>query len=706
MLPGAPALFTGRDRDVRQLMGALDPRAAGRPVVAVSGLAGVGKTALALAVAHAVRGEGWFPGGALFVDLRGYDPEAPGSAEQAVLSFLRVLGVPDQEVPATSEGQFARYRAELASRDGVLVVLDNAGGGEQVAPLLPGEGDGHRVLVTSRDVLDSLPVRQFGVEALSPEASRELIEESLSAYDPGDRRALDEPDAVRELGVLCGHLPLALLIVAALLRRRRSRSVAALAEELGEAEDRVRALEARGVDQYRRRLSLRPVLEVMYERLEPQLARMFRLLGVVPADFIRVWHAAVVSEAESPDQVEELLDDLTAASLLTRLPGAKLWQMHDLVRLYAQTVVANEEADRAREQLLTEYRIGITQVAEFITGTRRTSETFTGGRGQALAWFDAERAAILNTVQWTRSRNPKVVREAVKLALPLSIPLSYRRAHEEWAEVLTLARDAAVMLGLAEAEALALSYLVIPLGELRRFGEAADAHQQALDAYDRLGDASGRAEAWNNFSHALRESRRYTEAIAGCEEHLRNRLATGDQYGAAIARVNLGMTLRLAGQPAEAYDALSLAVAECARVEDRDGEAHASTVLGTILVDLGRSAEAVGVLTRALGITAETGNWLTRSQGWNCLGAAYTHLGRYEEAIDAFTRPERWHSFHGDEHTRTITQLNLGKTLLKMGAPAQSLTTSAQPLPTSPPTPNTPSTTTSPTPKPPQTAAS
>ncbi|MFJ9247110.1 NB-ARC domain-containing protein [Streptomyces sp. NPDC101776] len=284
-LPAAPAVFTGREDEVVELLSALDPGVGGGSesvvISAVSGLGGVGKTALALCVAHAARGRGWFSGGALFVDLRGYD-EVPVTADQAVLALLRALGVGDTDLPPTADDQYARYRGELSSREPVLLVLDNASDPAQIAPLLPGEGSGHRVLVTSREVQDSLPVRQFRVDELTPDASRELIDRSLRRFDPGDRRVAEEPEAVQQLGELCGHLPLALLIVSALLRRGRQRPIATVVSKLQVASDRVRALKFKGVDQYGKDLSLRPVLDVMYARLEPELARAFRMLGQAP----------------------------------------------------------------------------------------------------------------------------------------------------------------------------------------------------------------------------------------------------------------------------------------------------------------------------------------------------------------------------------------------------------------------------------------
>ncbi|MEV6498510.1 hypothetical protein [Streptomyces prunicolor] len=247
------------------------------------------------------------------------------TADQAVLALLRALGVGDADLPPTAAEQYARYRGELSSREPVLIVLDNASDPAQIAPLLPGEGGGHRVLVTSREVQDSLPVRQFRVDGLAPDASRDLIERSLRRYDPGDRRVADEPEAVRQLAELCGHLPLALLIVSALLRRRK-RPVSTLVGELQAAEDRVRALRAKGVDQYGKELSLRPVFDVMYARMEPELARVFRLLGQAPGDSIGLGVAVALTSLER-EYLEPLLDELAAVSLLTPFPEG--WALGD-----------------------------------------------------------------------------------------------------------------------------------------------------------------------------------------------------------------------------------------------------------------------------------------------------------------------------------------------------------------------------------------
>ena len=161
-------------------------------VSAVAGLAGVGKTALAIQAAHTARAAGWFPGGVLFLDLHGYDEQAvqPG---QALDALLRALGIPAEHIPPGTEERAGLYRSALAQiTDPVLVVADNASAEAQVRLLLPGPGP-HRVLVTSRHTLAGLGARLLDVKVLDGAAAIALVEEVLRAARPGDDRISQRP---------------------------------------------------------------------------------------------------------------------------------------------------------------------------------------------------------------------------------------------------------------------------------------------------------------------------------------------------------------------------------------------------------------------------------------------------------------------------------------------------------------------------------
>ncbi|WP_405990586.1 tetratricopeptide repeat protein [Streptomyces sp. NBC_00986] len=674
-LPAAPAVFTGREDEVAELLGALDPGVGGGSesvvISAVSGLGGVGKTALALCVAHEARGRGWFSGGALFVDLRGYD-DVPVTADQAVLALLRALGVGDTDLPPTADEQYARYRGELSSREPVLIVLDNASDPAQIVPLLPGEGGGHRVLVTSREVQDSLPVRQFRVDGLSPDASRDLIERSLRLSDPGDRRVADEPEAVRQLAELCGHLPLALLIVSALLRRRRQRPVSTLVGELRTAEDRVRALRAKGVDQYGKELSLRPVFDVMYARMEPELARVFRLLGQAPGSDIGLGPATSLTVLP-PEKLRPLLDDLAAASLVTPSPGGGRWQMHDLVRLYAQAVAAGtpeleEEAKSARRSLLFYYAQGAWAAKFTIRGERddEVPDLFDGSLVRALSWCDSERTGLVTAALWTESDDPVQTRCALGLAIGLESYLNHHRAYSEWATVARAACVAAHRLEDPEDEAEAWDSLGRALYGLRRFEEALDSYGHAVRIYAELGDKDGQAQSWNNLGIALRELRRSEEAVDAYTHSLNLFIELDNHHAAAAALSNIGTLLADRGQLGEAHACLTEALEIHCKVGDLQGEAGTWCNLGVVLLHLDRAEEAHSHLTHALGLCAELGNWHGRAQAWNNLGRVLLSLGRLNEAIAAHTRARDWYAALDDSHSEALASLNLACTLLDL----------------------------------------
>jgi tetratricopeptide (TPR) repeat protein len=671
-LPAAPADFTGRAEEAARLLGVLAPEAGegSAPVAAVAGLGGVGKTALALHVAHTARERGWFPGGSLFVDLRGYD-EAPLSADQAVLSLLRALGVPDGDLPPTAAEQYASYRSVLAGCDPVLIILDNVCDAAQIAPLLPGEGAGHRVLVTSREVQDSLPVRQFTVEALSPGDARTLMDRSLGRRDPDDHRVADEPEAIRQLAELCGHLPLALLIASALLSRRRQRPVATLTAELKAATDRVHALRARGVDQYGKELALRPVFDVMYARQEPELARVFRLLGQAPGDSIGIGPAVNLTSL-LPERLQPLLDDLTAASLLTAFPGGLRWQMHDLVRVYARAVVAEdpalcEEAAEARQRLLAYYLQGaLSAKAHIQWRPDDIPSVFEGGRDHAVNWLESERTGLLAAARWTDTTDIRQTRGAVSLALSLDSYLAHRRAYDDWLTLTLNTCNVVARIDEPAAEAMAHGQLGLALHGLRRFEEAVDAHRHTRRLHERRGERDGEAKVCNNLGLSLRALRRHGEAIDAYTDSLRIYQELGELHSAAVVRSNIAVVLDEWGRLDEALDELEQALVTHMDLHDRTNEAQVRNSLGIVLRRLGRPEESVSALTRSLGLCAELGEWHGRAKAWNNLGLALRDLGRWEDSLAAHTRARDWYEFLGDGHAEASAWSNLGHTLLDL----------------------------------------
>jgi len=498
-LPAAPVEFTGRDDDLARLIQVLDPAARTElPVLicAVSGLGGIGKTALTLYAAHRATAKGWFPGGSLFIDLRGYD-DHPVTADQAVLALLDSLGVRGLELPPTTPAQYALYRTLLAERhDPMLLVLDNASHPAQITPLVPGT-DRHRVIVTSRDLLVELPAQLLNLDVLPEQASADLITRALHLSDPRDDRPSREPDALRELAALCGGLPLALQMTAAMLRRRRHRSIASMVVDL-RAVDRMAALD------------VRPILDLSYARLPAAPARLLRLLAIAPPPELDT-NAAAAAAGLPPGDTFGLLEFLSDAAFVTPVstsePDGTRWRLHDLVREFAAGLVTDEdEAQSAQERVLNFYAQWAGAASRHLLSAPDQPESdLFEDREQALAWMDAERANLVAVVQWSADHDHHA-RTAIRLGLDLSEYLVRQGHFDDAFAVSRPAQLAAERIGDREAEAATWGQIGVGLLQTGQTAEAIDAHSHARDIYQALGNRNNEARAWNNLGIALHEA--------------------------------------------------------------------------------------------------------------------------------------------------------------------------------------------------------
>ncbi|MFF8451328.1 tetratricopeptide repeat protein [Streptomyces leeuwenhoekii] len=633
------------------------PDSAGSAVLisAVTGMGGIGKTALAVEAAHRACGQGWFPGGTLFVDLRGYDDD-PVTADQAVLALLDALGVRDRDLPPTAERQYDTYRALLADRrDRTLLILDNASDPSQYLPLLPGT-DRHRVLITSRDRPDALPVRLIDLETLAPGDSVALVTRALHDTDERDDRPAREPDALRELAGLCGHLPLALHIAAGMLRRRRHRDIASLVADIREAGDAAAFLDggSPGTDLYGRSLALRPVLETSYRRLPADQARLLRLLCLAPGAETGTEAIAALADLDVKSVVA-LLEDLAASYLVTVVRGgdgtaaAVRWRVHDLVRGFGAGVVAadaelREEGEAARERVLGFYCRWAAAADDRLAWLPGMVEPKRfADRGQALAWLDSERSGLVAAALWAREK--RYADTAVRLALRLGEYLDWRRYFDDLITVSRAAQEAAHRAGGRHSEAAAWNNLGIALREAGRVEEAIDAHTRARDLLQAAGDRHGEAIAWNNLGIALREAGRVKETIDAHTRALDLHQAAGDHHREAKAWNNFGIVLTEAGRVEEAIDAHTRARDLYQAAGDHHREAKAWNNLGVALAEAGRAEEAIEAYGKALEIHRVFEHWYRAGQTLE--NAALTHEDAdrpadaracWLQAADAYTR--------------------------------------------------------------------
>ncbi len=402
-LPPAVADFLGRAGELTELsrlFGTGPELPAGRPapIVAITGTAGVGKTALAVHWAHAHSTE--FPDGQLYLDLRGCDPEPPVQPGHALAGFLRALGVAGSEIPRDLAERAALYRSLLSERR-VLVLLDNARDAEQVRNLLPGTPS-CAVLVTSRDSLTGLVARhgghRVGLDVLPPADAVRLLRAL------GGPRVDAEPDAAAALAEHCAGLPLALRIAAELAGHRPGTPLADLVREFAGPPAPLDLLAA----DEDARTSLRVVLSWSYLRLPADAARAFRLLGLYPGDSVQPGGLAALLGTACVAEARHLLDVLARAHLV-RQSGPGRFQLHRLLQAYAGelTLAHDCEPDRrlAATRLLEYYLDTAAHAVDllFPAPGYRHSELAAGhplavrlaDAAAARDWLDDERATLV-----------------------------------------------------------------------------------------------------------------------------------------------------------------------------------------------------------------------------------------------------------------------------------------------------------------------
>jgi DNA-binding SARP family transcriptional activator len=625
--------FTGR-QDALDTLDALlksDDRASTVVISAISGTAGIGKTALAVHWAHRVADQ--FPDGQLYVNLRGFD--ASGQAmdpSTAIRRFLGALGVPAEQVPADVDAQAALYRSLVAGKR-VLVLLDNARDAGQVRPLLPGSPAALTV-VTSRNQLTSLVAAEAAhpltLELMPVPEARALLERRL-----GPDRVAAEPAAVEQLIARCARLPLALSIAAA--RARQSAfPLTVVAGELADAHRRLDALDAGDPA-----TQVRAVFSWSYQALTPPAARLFRLLGLHPGPDTSVAAAASLAGLPVPTATS-LLGELTRAGMLRELAAGR-YACHDLLAVYASELSRTEETEDGRRaatlRLLDHYTHTAHAGDRLLNPTRdpiplplagpapdATPERLTTER-DALAWLAVEHPVLLSALRLATDAGLDGL--AWQLAWSLDTFLHWRG---HWHDR-THAWQAAVT---------AAGHLADPVA-------AAHAHRDLGRAYNRLGDLA------DSELHLGRALVRFTEA--------------GDRVGQAHTHRALASLSERQERLSQALHHDEEALTLFRAAGHRQGQADALNSIGWDHCLLGDHHQALSRCQQALALHRQVGDRWGEATSWDSLGYAYHHLARRPEAADCYRRALALVRDLGDRYFEADTLTRLGETHRASGDP-------------------------------------
>jgi DNA-binding SARP family transcriptional activator/tetratricopeptide (TPR) repeat protein len=640
-LPADLSTFAGRSSELARIGDLLPPDGSPPSAVVISaigGMGGIGKSTLAVHWAHRIADR--FPGGQLYINLRGFDPT--GSAvtpDEAVRSFLDALGVPPMRIPAGLDAQVALYRSLLARRR-VLVLLDNARDAEQVRPLLPGS-PGCLVIVTSRNRLTGL-VAGEGAHPLTLDQLTRAEAHDLLALRLGTDRLAAEPQAADEIITRCGRLPLALAIVAAHARAHPGFPLSAIADEVSDSHGSLDAF-AGGDDIT---TDVRAVFSWSYKAVSAPAARLFRLLGLHAGPDISAPAAAALAGLP-PREARGPLAELTRAHLLTEhFPGR--YTLHDLLRVYAAERVRVEETRQERDlalgRLLTWYLHTADAAYPHITPNRRRIPLeprpqdcrpleFTTHE-RALDWCETERSNLIVAVH--QAAQAGQTRIAWRLPAVLW-GFFYLRSHvHDWLDTartgLAAARDA----GDREGEAQGLCDTAAALRNGGRFEEAVEHLRQALVLSRELGDRATWTSVIANLGDAYLHAGRLREAVEYARRGLALDRIAGNVWGEGIALCNLGDAYQRMGRYDEALDCLQQALVVLRAGGNRWVEGVTLDILGTIHHRLGRYGESVDHYRRALATHRDIGNRWGEGHTLGHLGDVHLDGGETEAARESW----------------------------------------------------------------------
>lgn len=697
-LPSDIADFVDRQDELRDIVQffqePLSPRETAVRVCAIAGMAGVGKSALAIHASHCLKDH--YPDAQLYANMRGTDD--PHLHPTDVLTgFLRLLGVPSHDIPKDSEGQSRLYRALLSDRR-VLVLLDNVQDEKQVRPLLPGSPT-NVVLITSREPLSALE----GARSLKLHPMTETSGLALLSRLVGNSRVSAEPESADRIIRLCGGLPLAIRIIGGRLQNKPHWQLQDCALRLADKQRRLEQLQLKDLD-------IRASFALSHQALTSEDVRLFCSLGLLASPSFVLEVAAALVNAES-DATWDSLERLVDLQLLEPVDNER-YRFHDLVHLFAQenfgkapeglqqsarlravqwyTKVSATMSEALKRE--TRYQEIQTLVQDFARSGTTSDQTVTG----TLAWFEIEQPNLIAAVRWAHQAEAWDL--AWQLAANLTGFLCIRGSWNDWEKSHDLALDAATRSGNLRGQATILTTQGMVYRLQGRWDEASVMLGKSLSLRQVLGDLAGegltRAELgivlqlqghwdeafvqfeksksvyqymadWSGLSMALsllgnlyRLQGHWDEAVAMLEESLRINQEQADRHGESIILNLLGNIYRLQGLWKQSEKIFGEALRINKKLANRQGQEIALASLGHVYRSQEKWSEATEAYEKSLLIAQELDDVRGKAIIFNSLGIIHRALGDWDQAVVRFQEGLRINQALGERRGEGIT-LNL-----------------------------------------------
>lgn len=544
--------FTGRQTELNCVTTLLRQATLGEGtssiISAITGQAGVGKSALAIHAAYQVKND--FPDVQLYVNLRGTEGQ-PLEPFEVLAGFLRSQGIDEQSMPDNITQRSNLYRSFLSGKR-ALVVLDNAHDEVQVRPLLP-DSPTCAVLITSRKRLAAIEgANILDLEVMTPAESLAFLQTLI-----GIERTQAELDSATSIIELCTQLPLAIRITGGTLRNQPDRKLGDYVNELTERRQRLAQLRLSDLD-------VRACLSLSYQKLEANTARLFRLLGLLTGASFTSAIAAALLKCE-PAVAQQSIKDLIDRQLLEPVDQER-YRFHDLVRLFARGQLAQEEPTEARQAARLRVSRWYLEMAEQINlalnpdNRRHIAQVLVKGNNQtlnaiadnlllgALNWFEVERTNLLASVEWAHQA------EAREIVIPLARNLvNFFNAYAYWADwerTHLLALEASRELGDSHhgdtyASRPSEAEILINLGNVHSlrgsWEKASSCYEQSLGIFGEIQDSLGVAKALGNLGNVYSRQNHWEKASECYKQSLTTFRELGDRYGEAQTLANMGI---------------------------------------------------------------------------------------------------------------------------------------------------------------------